>query len=80
VKELKCKHDFHSKCISDWLGINRSCPLCKADLSVNVKHTATSHSANHKKAPNIQSSSSESVNFVAYLNHLEEDELEGHEE
>jgi hypothetical protein len=36
VKDFKCKHEFHAKCISDWLSINSTCPLCKCDLSVNV--------------------------------------------
>jgi hypothetical protein len=36
VKDLKCKHDFHVKCISDWLSINNTCPLCRTDLSVNA--------------------------------------------
>jgi hypothetical protein len=36
VKDLKCRHDFHVKCISDWLSINSTCPLCRTDLSVNA--------------------------------------------
>lgn len=24
-----CKHQFHSKCLSQWLEVNKSCPLCR---------------------------------------------------
>ena len=35
VIELPCneKHFFHSKCITDWLNSNNSCPLCKKPIT-----------------------------------------------
>ncbi|KAI4352565.1 hypothetical protein L6164_006802 [Bauhinia variegata] len=29
VKEMPCKHRFHSGCIEKWLGIHGSCPICR---------------------------------------------------
>ncbi|XP_052174074.1 E3 ubiquitin-protein ligase At1g12760-like [Diospyros lotus] len=29
---LPCKHHFHCACISKWLRINATCPLCKLDI------------------------------------------------
>ena len=28
--KLGCTHFFHKKCISQWLRLKKSCPLCKA--------------------------------------------------
>jgi hypothetical protein len=51
VKDLKCNHNFHSKCISDWLKINKSCPLCKADLSLNIPRKLERKVEEQKKVP-----------------------------
>jgi hypothetical protein len=32
IAKLDCKHSFHSKCVNDWLKVNRSCPLCRATV------------------------------------------------
>eukprot|EP00347_Sterkiella_histriomuscorum_P019772 403340347 len=34
-KELKCSHQFHTNCITDWLIVKLECPLCKE--TVNYK-------------------------------------------
>lgn len=32
VKQLKCRHLFHTVCIDEWFGIKKSCPLCKQSI------------------------------------------------
>lgn len=34
VKEMPCKHRFHSDCIGRWLGIRGSCPICRYQMPV----------------------------------------------
>ncbi|KAF7106096.1 hypothetical protein CFC21_106857 [Triticum aestivum] len=29
---LPCKHNYHASCISSWLKINRTCPVCKYEV------------------------------------------------
>lgn len=33
LRELPCKHQFHAACVDEWLARNRTCPLCKADIT-----------------------------------------------
>ena len=38
VAELRCKHIFHSPCLSMWLGEGHfSCPLCRAEVHKKVQ-------------------------------------------
>ncbi|KAJ3275310.1 hypothetical protein HK104_003921 [Borealophlyctis nickersoniae] len=32
VKRLWCGHHFHIKCVTDWLHLNKTCPLCVRDV------------------------------------------------
>jgi hypothetical protein len=32
VSDTDCKHIFHSKCLSEWMKRQRSCPLCRTQL------------------------------------------------
>jgi hypothetical protein len=32
VKTKACGHLFHTKCLQNWLQVNRNCPLCRRDL------------------------------------------------
>ena len=39
VRVLLCKHHFHVPCIDQWLSLNRSCPLCKRDVTeMHMEH------------------------------------------
>ncbi|KAK4483451.1 hypothetical protein RD792_010638 [Penstemon davidsonii] len=35
LRELPCRHHFHSACIDKWLRINATCPLCKFNILKN---------------------------------------------
>lgn len=52
MKDLKCKHDFHVKCLTDWLCINSSCPLCKCNLAANIKENEKERSKSKPKKEN----------------------------
>jgi Ring finger domain len=34
VKSLQCSHNFHSRCINNWLLVKLKCPLCKKEVTV----------------------------------------------
>jgi hypothetical protein len=33
IRQTPCGHVFHEKCLADWLGRARTCPLCREDLA-----------------------------------------------
>ncbi|MCO5562836.1 hypothetical protein L7F22_016471 [Adiantum nelumboides] len=32
LSTLPCKHHYHTECIKNWLQINKSCPICSAEV------------------------------------------------
>ena len=33
VRELKCRHIFHTKCLKPWLEKKLECPMCRAEIN-----------------------------------------------
>ncbi|CAK71454.1 unnamed protein product (macronuclear) [Paramecium tetraurelia] len=34
IRELKCKHYYHSKCIKKWLMNEKKCPICQTEICI----------------------------------------------
>lgn len=37
IKQLSCKHQFHAKCINEWIKRQRTCPMCKTPVPLSTK-------------------------------------------
>lgn len=35
IKEMPCKHSYHSGCIEKWLGVHGTCPVCRFKMPVD---------------------------------------------
>ena len=37
ITRLKCQHQFHVKCIREWLLINGTCPICRQTVEISTE-------------------------------------------
>ncbi|KAI1283803.1 putative E3 ubiquitin-protein ligase [Halotydeus destructor] len=62
VKQLPCKHQFHGYCITPWLKMVNTCPLCKQELPTDdplyeeVKKLDEAKKKREKNWKNVQNS------------------------
>lgn len=33
---LTCRHTFHSECIAKWMHTDRSCPMCRQEVGIDL--------------------------------------------
>ncbi|XP_058074681.1 E3 ubiquitin-protein ligase At1g63170 [Magnolia sinica] len=45
LRELPCSHFFHMQCVDEWLKINASCPLCKAEVGESIASLSSPNSS-----------------------------------
>ena len=36
IRVLNCRHVFHKSCIDNWIMLNRTCPICRAEILAQV--------------------------------------------
>ncbi|KAI3461919.1 hypothetical protein Pfo_018582 [Paulownia fortunei] len=56
VKEMPCKHKFHSRCILPWLELHSSCPICRYQLPCDESKLDSEGSRNNSSNSNEESS------------------------
>lgn len=54
VKTLKCKHQFHTKCINEWFEIKNVCPLCNEAQPTPLQHIIYMNSYHTPHTPLIR--------------------------
>jgi hypothetical protein len=48
IKETTCRHIFHGICISNWVHLNKSCPICRTNFSaIEVERLTTTTTTNN---------------------------------
>ncbi|CAN4115377.1 unnamed protein product [Withania somnifera] len=38
AKQVACGHVFHSHCLTNWLSLHNSCPLCRFQVTLSSNH------------------------------------------
>ena len=56
VRRLPCMHLFHVPCVDQWLGLNKRCPICRADIEAQHCPAAVRPSSHKNSEPSPNAS------------------------
>ncbi|KAI8144496.1 hypothetical protein BJV82DRAFT_607546 [Fennellomyces sp. T-0311] len=51
IIEMPCKHEYHGKCIRQWLGISTTCPMCRSSLPTEEEASSNTPSQPQEEVP-----------------------------